>query len=56
MAFHRGTKQAYEKWAQQVGDQGYTFENWLPFFQKVYITRRQMPQNVQEMQLLILIR
>jgi choline dehydrogenase len=30
----RGTKQSYQKWADEVGDQSYTFDNLLPFFQK----------------------
>lgn len=34
MAYHRGTRQEYEKWARQVGDDSYTFDNWLPFFEK----------------------
>ena len=34
MAYHRGTKGAYQKWARQVGDESYEFENWLPFFEK----------------------
>lgn len=34
MAYHRGTKDAYQKWADQVGDSSYTFEAWLPFFKK----------------------
>lgn len=25
---------AYQKWADQVGDQSYTYANWLPFFKK----------------------
>jgi choline dehydrogenase len=34
MAYHRGTKQTYDKWADQVGDKSYTLENWQPFFEK----------------------
>ena len=34
MAYHRSTKGAYQKWARQVGDESYEFENWLPFFEK----------------------
>lgn len=34
MAYHRSTKEAYQKWADDVGDPGYTFEKWLPFFEK----------------------
>jgi choline dehydrogenase len=34
MAYHRSTKEAYQKWADDVGDQTYSFENMLPFFQK----------------------
>ena len=34
MAFHRSTKDAYQKWADDVDDQSYTFENLLPYFQR----------------------
>ena len=34
MVYHRATVGAYQNWADQVGDQSYTFENFLPFFQK----------------------
>ena len=34
MAYQRGTKGAYQKWARQVDDESYEFENWLPFFEK----------------------
>ncbi|KAI1122253.1 glucose-methanol-choline oxidoreductase [Nemania abortiva] len=34
MIYHRGTKGSYQKWADMVGDDGYTFENLLPYFQK----------------------
>ena len=30
----RGTKGSYQKWADQVGDQSWTFENILPYFKK----------------------
>ena len=30
----RGTKGSYQKWADQIGDQSWTFGNTLPFFQK----------------------
>jgi choline dehydrogenase len=34
MAYHRATNESYQRWADLVGDQSYTFEQWLPFFQK----------------------
>lgn len=34
MAYHRGTTGSYERWAQEVDDESYTFENLLPFFQQ----------------------
>ena len=34
MAYHRGTVGAYDRWADVVGDQSYTFKNLLPYFQK----------------------
>ena len=34
MAYHRGTTGAYDRWADIVGDQSYTFPNLLPYFQK----------------------
>ena len=34
MAYHRSTKEAYQQWADVVGDRSYTFEQWLPFFKK----------------------
>lgn len=34
MAYHRSTREAYKKWADHVGDQSYTFDKWLPFFEK----------------------
>ncbi|RDL33850.1 Uncharacterized protein BP5553_08218 [Venustampulla echinocandica] len=34
MAYHRATKQTYQKWADDVGDQSYSFDQWLPFFEK----------------------
>ncbi|VBB75829.1 Putative GMC oxidoreductase possibly involved in aflatoxin biosynthesis, member of the aflatoxin cluster [Podospora comata] len=34
MLYHRGSKGAYKKWAEQVGDDAYTWDNWLPYFQK----------------------
>ena len=30
----RGSKGSYQKWADQIGDQSWTFENILPYFQK----------------------
>ncbi|KAK8002298.1 hypothetical protein PG989_002017 [Apiospora arundinis] len=34
MVYQRGTVQAYQKWADAVNDSSYTWDNWLPFFQK----------------------
>lgn len=34
MIYQRGTNASYQKWADQVGDQSYTFENLLPYFEK----------------------
>ncbi|GLA66374.1 hypothetical protein AtubIFM54640_008581 [Aspergillus tubingensis] len=34
MVFHRGTKGAYQKWADAVNDDSFTFDNLLPFFEK----------------------
>ena len=34
MAYHRGTIGAYDRWADTVGDQSYTFKNLLPYFEK----------------------
>ncbi|EED22470.1 glucose dehydrogenase, putative [Talaromyces stipitatus ATCC 10500] len=34
MAYHRGTKGAYQLWADLVADQSYTFSNLLKYFQK----------------------
>lgn len=34
MIYQRGSRQSYQKWADAVGDQGYTFDNLLPFFKK----------------------
>lgn len=34
MAYHRGTNGSYQKWADEVDDQSYTFENLLPYFQR----------------------
>jgi choline dehydrogenase len=33
-AYHRATYGAYQKWADLVGDQSYTYTNLLPFFKK----------------------
>lgn len=30
--YNRGTRQAYQMWADAVGDDSYTFDNWLPYF------------------------
>ncbi|KAI0872389.1 glucose-methanol-choline oxidoreductase [Hypoxylon argillaceum] len=34
MIYHRGTNGSYQKWADMVGDDSYTFENLLPYFEK----------------------
>ncbi len=34
MAYQRGTKASYQMWADAVGDQSYTFDQLLPFFEK----------------------
>lgn len=34
MAYQRGTIDSYQQWADQVGDQSYTFQNFLPYFEK----------------------
>ncbi|QSZ37525.1 hypothetical protein DSL72_008623 [Monilinia vaccinii-corymbosi] len=34
MIYQRGTKQSYQRWADAVGDQSYTFDGLLPYFQK----------------------
>lgn len=34
MVYHRGTIGSYKQWADQVGDQSYTFEKFLPYFEK----------------------
>ncbi|KAL8945210.1 MAG: hypothetical protein Q9211_000260 [Gyalolechia sp. 1 TL-2023] len=34
LAYQRGTRGSYQKWATQVGDQNYTFEKLLPYFRK----------------------
>ena len=34
MAECRGTVGAYKKWADQVGDDSFTFQNLLPYFEK----------------------
>lgn len=31
MAYQRGTTASYQKWADEVGDESYTFERLLPF-------------------------
>jgi choline dehydrogenase len=32
--YNRGTRGSYQQWADTVGDDSYTFDNWLPFFTK----------------------
>ncbi|KAH8728277.1 choline dehydrogenase [Phaeosphaeriaceae sp. PMI808] len=34
MAYHRGTIGAFQRWAELVGDQSYTFDRVLPYFKK----------------------
>ena len=34
MVYQRGTTSSYQQWADEVGDQSYTFERLLPFFEK----------------------
>ncbi|PWY73064.1 glucose-methanol-choline oxidoreductase [Aspergillus heteromorphus CBS 117.55] len=34
MLYQRGTRSAYQQWADAVGDASYTFDNLLPFFEK----------------------
>ncbi|KAJ5506045.1 Glucose-methanol-choline oxidoreductase C-terminal [Penicillium expansum] len=34
MAYQRGTKAAHQRWADTVGDSSYTWEQFLPFFEK----------------------
>jgi choline dehydrogenase len=34
MGYHRGTKGAYQRWADLIDDQSYTFDRILPFFKR----------------------
>lgn len=34
MINQRGTKQSYQKWAEAVGDNSYTWDSLLPYFKK----------------------
>ncbi|KAF2767043.1 putative GMC oxidoreductase [Teratosphaeria nubilosa] len=34
MTFHHGTVGSYQKWADEIGDQSYTYENLIPFFRR----------------------
>ncbi|KAL8727208.1 MAG: hypothetical protein Q9181_005793 [Wetmoreana brouardii] len=34
LAYHRGTNESYQQWAEQVGDDSYLYPNFLPFFQR----------------------
>jgi choline dehydrogenase len=34
MAYQRGTKKSYDLWADMVGDSSYTWNSFLPYFQK----------------------
>lgn len=43
MVYHRGTNGSYDKWAKDVGDGSYTFDNLLPYFHRS--TNRTLPNN-----------
>lgn len=47
MAYHRGTDGSYQRWADLVGDQSYTFERLLPYFKK---SATLTPPNLQKCQ------
>ena len=51
MGYHRGTKGAYQRWADLVGDQSYTFDRILPFFKRTCTLTPPDPQrrNVQNL-------
>jgi choline dehydrogenase len=34
MAYHRGSEGSYQRWAELAGDELYTFQTLLPYFQK----------------------
>lgn len=34
MVYQRGTRSSYQRWADAVGDQSYSFDQFLPFFEK----------------------
>ena len=34
LIYQRGTQSSYQKWVDAVGDETYTFENFLPYFEK----------------------
>lgn len=34
MLYHRGTRGSYDLWAEQVGDEGYSWDNMLPHFKR----------------------
>lgn len=34
MGYQRGTKESFQKWADAVGDETYTFDNVLPYYEK----------------------
>jgi choline dehydrogenase-like flavoprotein len=34
MIYQRGDRGSYQRWADLVGDDSYTFDNWLPYFKK----------------------
>lgn len=43
MVYHRGTNGSYDKWAQDVGDDSYTFDQLLPYFHRS--TNMTLPNN-----------
>ncbi|KAF2791692.1 GMC oxidoreductase [Melanomma pulvis-pyrius CBS 109.77] len=45
MAYHRGTVGSYQRWADLVGDQSYTFDSLLPYFKR---TSTLTPPNLQK--------
>lgn len=34
MCYHRGTRGSYQKWAEATGDDNYTFDSLMPYFEK----------------------
>lgn len=43
MVYHRGTNGSYDKWAREVEDESYTFDNLLPYFHRS--TNMTLPNN-----------